>query len=104
MYFVIFNKYLAFCGLRDILKLDDAGYAGKLASILEDKDSGYACDILQRAVFSNKDINSNEEEYVVLFIKNASGRIYKSCSKPARFIIYMLTGRKEINVFTKAGN
>ena len=53
---------------------------------------------------SNKNINSDEEEAVARFIKKASGRAYKNCSKPARFIIYILTGRKEINIFTKAGN
>lgn len=104
IYFVIFNNYLAFCGLKGISRLDDDSYAEKIAGILGGKESVYACDILQRAVFSNKNIDSNEEEDVALFIKNASGRAYKNCSKPLRFIIYMLTGRKEINVFTKAGN
>ena len=104
IYFVIFNNYLAFCGLRDILKLDDASYAEKIAGIMEGKESGIAYDVLQCAVFSNKNINSDEEEAVARFIKKASGRAYKNCSKPARFIIYILTGRKEINIFTKAGN
>lgn len=104
MYFIIFNNYLEFCGLRGISKLDDASYAEKIASILENRESVYVCDILQRAVFSNKSININEEEEVVLFIKKASGKIYKNCSKPVRFIIYILTGRKEINIFTKAYN
>ena len=104
IYFAIFNNYLAFCGLRDILKLDDASYAEKIAGIMEGKESGIAYDVLQCAVFSNKNINSDEEEAVARFIKKASGRAYKNCSKPARFIIYILTGRKEINIFTKAGN
>ncbi len=104
IYFAIFNNYLAFCGLRDILKLDDASYAEKIAGIMEGKESGIAYDVLQCAVFSNKNINSDEEEAVARFIKKASGRAYKNCNKPARFIIYILTGRKEINIFTKAGN
>lgn len=104
MYFVIFNNYLKFCGLRDISKLDDDSYAEKIAGILEGKESLAAYDILQRAVFSNKDIDSDEEKDVMLFIKNASGRAYKNCSKPVRFIVYILTGRKEINIFTKTGN
>lgn len=104
IYFAIFNNYLAFCGLRGISKLDDASYAEKIAGIMEGRESVSAYDILQRAVFSNKNINSNEEEAVAFFIKKASGRAYKNCSKPVRFIIYILTGRKEINIFTKAGN
>lgn len=100
IYFGILNKFLSFCGIRDMSELEDAEYTRKLQSIFKDKISesqiNKACDVLQCAAFSNSNIGHTSEEEVVFFIKNASHEAYKSCNKSLRFIIYVFVGRNGI--------
>ncbi len=104
LYFNLLNNYLAFCGLKGISKLEDKEYAEKISGISGKKVSEKACAVLQCAAFSNNDISKEDEKEVLLFIQNTSGAAYKRCGRMFRLIIYILTGRKDINIFTKAYN
>lgn len=104
LYFNLLNNYLEFCGLRGISKLDDNGYAGKISGISGRKASERACAVLQCAAFSNNDINKEDEKEVLLFVQNTSEMAYRKCGRLSRLIIYILTGRKNINIFTKVYN
>ncbi len=100
IYFSILNWFLGFCGMKDISKLGDAEYIGKLNSIFLGKipanQINSACEILQCAAFSNGGIEQNMEKKAVYFIKNASYEAYQNCKKPMRFLIYIFTGRNRI--------
>ena len=66
--------------------------------------SEVAFGILQCAAFSNNNVNADDEKTVMEFIQKISGSAYKRCGRMHRLIIYILTGRKGINIFTKAYN
>lgn len=100
IYFGILNKFLKFCGFRNIFEMDDKEYTEKLYSRFAGKISetsiNSACEILQCAAFSNSDIEYDLEDEVALFVKNVSHEAYKECKKPLRFIIYVCTGRNQV--------
>lgn len=104
LYFALLNNYLAFCGFKGISKLEDTEYAAKISGILPGKTFENAYMLLQCAAFSNNNIKLEDEREVLLFVQNVSGRAYKNCSRLSRAVIYILTGRKNINIFTKAYN
>lgn len=104
LYFNLLNNYLAFCGFNGLSKLEDTAYAGRI-SILDDSGaSNSAFGILQQAAFSNSNVKPCDEKTVLEFVQDLSGRAYTKCSRLRRLAIYILTGRKRINIFTKVSN
>ncbi len=104
LYFNLLNKYLAFCGFKGISKLEDKAYYSMISAISANIASEVAFGILQCAAFSNNNVNADDEKTVMEFIQKISGSAYKRCGRMHRLIIYILTGRKGINIFTKAYN
>jgi len=94
IYFDMFNRYLAICGLKGMSDLTDTEYAERLHGIFGGKSFSpqidSACNILQRAAFSDRDIGNECEEEAELFIKNASHKAYAGCKKARHIIIYLL--------------
>lgn len=104
LYFNLLNNYLAFCGFKGISKLEDTAYAGKISVIAASGPLEGVFSILQHAAFSNNNVNPDDEKTALEFVQDISGRAYKRCSRMRRLIIYILTGRKRINIFTKVSN
>ena len=104
MYFNLLNNYLAFCGFKGISKLEDMEYYGKISLIAANIPSERAFGILQYAAFSNNNVSTDDEETAREFIQEISAKAYKRCGRMRRLIIYILTGRKRINIFTKVSN
>ena len=104
LYFNLLNNYLAFCGLKGLSKLEDTAYAGRISLIDDSGALKGAFGILQQAAFSNNSVNPDDEKTALEFIQDISGMAYIKCSRLRRLIIYVLTGRKRINIFTKVSN
>lgn len=104
MYFNLLNNYLEFCGFKGISKLEDTAYYGKISLIAANIPSERAFGILQYAAFSNNNVSTDDEKTTREFIQEISAKAYKRCGRMRRLIIYILTGRKGINIFTKVSN
>lgn len=104
MYFNLLNNYLEFCGFKGISKLEDIAYYGKISLIAAELPSERAFGILQYAAFSNNNVSTDDEKTAREFIQEISDKAYKRCGRMQRLIIYILTGRKRINIFTKVSN
>lgn len=101
MYFNLLNNYLEFCGFKGISGLEDTAYYSRISLIAPDIASGKALGILQYAAFSNNNVSADDEKTAREFIKEISARAYGRCGRLRRLVIYILTGRKSINIFTK---
>lgn len=104
MYFNLLNNYLEFCGFKGISELEDTAYYGRISLITVNIPSERAFGILQYAAFSNNNVSTDDEKTIREFIQEISAKAYKRCGRMRRLIIYILTGRKGINIFTKVSN
>ncbi|MCI9079685.1 MAG: transglutaminase domain-containing protein [Lachnospiraceae bacterium] len=104
MYFNLLNNYLGLCGFKGVSKLEDSAYYSKISLLAEGIASERAFNILQYAVFSNGNVNTDDEKTAMEFVQEISSRAYQRCGRLRRLIIYILTGRKKINIFTKVSN
>ncbi len=104
LYFNLLNDYLSFCGFKGVSKLEDIEYYKRISLIAAGISSERPFGILQYAAFSNDNVSSDDERTAMEFIQEISDKAYKKCGRMRRLIIYILTGRKRINIFTKISN